>query len=225
MSKGTKPLAVMLFGPPGAGKGAQAGWIVEELGFSHLDTGREFERIVHDPDRQADPNVQRERQLFDSGQLNTPAWAREMVMERVSQIAQKGESVVLSGSPRTVFEAQGLLPLLERLYGKDQIYVFFIHVKPETSIFRNSRRRICANGHPLIWSVENDALTHCPKCGAALRRRTLDIEEAIRTRLVNYQEHTKPVFEYLRQRGIHINEIDGEPEPEIVHRSIMKILL
>lgn len=220
----SRSIAVMLFGPPGAGKGMQADMLVEEFGFSHLDTGRQLERIVHDPNRQSDPVIQQERQLFDSGQLNSPGWVKQMVMERVEEIASHGSGVVFSGSPRTVFEAEGLIPLLERLYGEENLRVFVIKVRPETSIFRNFRRRVCDHGHSLIWSIENDALTNCPKCGAPLRRRTLDTEDAIRVRLINYEKRTKPVLEFMRERRVRIQEIDGEPEPKVVHQEIVKAL-
>lgn len=217
-------MVVFLFGPPGAGKGMQADLLVDGLGFVHLDTGRQLEKIVHDPARQAEPLIQRERQLFDSGQLNTPEWVRQMVMQQSEAFAREGKSIVFSGSPRTIFEAEGLIPLLERLYGKENLHVFQLIVKPETSVFRNFHRRVCANGHPLLWSVDNDSLTSCPKCGAPLHRRTLDTEEAIRVRLINYEKRTKPVLEFFKERGIKINEIDAEPLPEVVHKAIVSAL-
>lgn len=214
----------MLFGPPGAGKGTQADMLAAQFGFVHLDTGRQIERIVHDPGRQSDPVIQRERELFDMGQLNSPEWVRQMTMERTEEIARQKQSIVFSGSPRTIFEAEGLIPLLERLYLKENIRVFVIKLKPQTSIFRNFHRRICDNGHPLIWSVENDALTACPNCGSPLRRRTLDTGEAIRVRLINYEKRTKPVLGFMLERGLGVQEIDGEPEPHIVHQSIADAL-
>jgi len=217
-------MVVFLFGPPGAGKGMQADMLAEQFGFAHFDTGRQLERIVHDPNRQSDPVIQRERQLFDNGDLNSPEWVRQMVMEGAENLAREGKSIVFSGSPRTIFEAEGLIPLLERLYGRENLHVFQLIVSPEVSVFRNFHRRVCENGHPLLWSVENDALVNCPKCGSPLKRRSLDTEAAMRVRLVNYEQRTKPVLEFFKKRGVKIHEIDGEPSPEVVHKAIVSAL-
>src|SRR3989338_6557098 len=71
--------AVVIFGPPGAGKGTQANLLAWTRGFVHFDTGRHMERVVHDPARQNDPIIARERELWESGKLNTPGWALELV--------------------------------------------------------------------------------------------------------------------------------------------------
>lgn len=219
-----RPIAVMLFGPPGAGKSMQANLLAEKFNLFHWDTGRQIEKIINNPERQNDPEIKRERELFNNGKLSTPEWTRKMVIEAVKAIAESGKSIVFSGSPRTLLEAEGLIPLLREHYGAKQVFAFVIIAKPETSIFRNSRRRVCEQGHTLIWSRENDNLTHCPKCGAGLRRRSLDIEETIRVRINDYENRTKPVLEYALAQGIDVAEIDGEPEPAVVHQNILKTL-
>lgn len=225
MKQMTKPIAVFLLGPPGAGKGTQADLLARDLGLVHIDTGRLLQEILFDPLRQDDARIQFERQLFESGILNSPEWVREVIMKKAAEIARHQKGIVFSGSPRTLFEAEGLVPLLEELYGKENLIVFLIKIPAETSIFRNSHRRICENFHPLVWSEENEKLTTCPQCGAKLvSRGSLDSEEAIRKRLLQYESRTKPVIEFLRERGIGVYEIDGENSPEIVHQDISKVL-
>lgn len=216
-----KPFIIIVYGNPGSGKGTQAQRIADHFGLEHFDTGRLIERTVHDPSKQADSIIQREKEIFDSGILCTPEWVTEIVKEAIINLHQKNKGIVFSGSPRTLYEVEEIIPLLENLYGKEQIFVFKIEIRPETAIFRNSNRRICEKcGRPVIFTPENAELKTCPLCGGGLVIRTLDDPEAIKVRLKEYQERTMPVFDCLKERGYQTIEIDGEPLPDEVTKNI-----
>lgn len=219
------PQAILTFGPPGSGKGTQAERLEDKLNAVHFDTGAWIEKVVHDPANAADPVIRRQRERYESGQLAEPSWVRDIVMQVIRRIAAEGKGVILSGSPRTVEEAEGVIPLLEELYGKQLISVFLLIVKPETSIFRNTHRRICEKcGTPLIWSEETKDLKTCPICGGRLITRVDDNEEDIKVRLERYRQETMPVIDFIRSRGIAVHEIDGEPSPKEVETDIAKAL-
>ncbi len=224
--------AVMIFGPPGAGKGTQANLLSWTQGFVHFDTGRFLEQVVHDPANQSDSVVQKERELFDTGKLNTPAWVLKIVSKKTQELAKAGMSIVFSGSPRTVFEAfsddadqEGLISVLERAYGKDNIYPILLTVKPESSVHRNVNRKICTVcGNAILYTDQTHNHTTCPICGAPLRKRVLDNPETMKTRLKEYEERTFPIFDGLKKRGYKLIEIDGEPAPCKVHENILRQL-
>lgn len=214
--------AVFFFGLPGSGKGTQAEKLVERFGFFHFDTGREIERAVYDPALQDDPVIKRERILFDSGAMNTPPWVEAMVRSRIYQLSREGRAVVFSGSPRTLPEAEGIIPLLEELYGKESLMSIVLNIPAEMSVARNSRRKICKNrscARVAAWDAPMD-LAVCDACGGTLGKRILDDPDVIRKRIVEYRTRTAPVLDFLRSRGIGIIEADGTPEPEEVHKEI-----
>ncbi|MFH0906732.1 MAG: nucleoside monophosphate kinase [bacterium] len=220
-----KQSVISVYGPPGSGKGTQAHKLADNFGFEHIDTGRVIEKKVHNPDLYDDPIIQREKKNFDDGILCTPEWVFEIVMNEIKEIHKLGKGILFSGSPRTLPEVEKMAPYLEDLYGKENIYILRLNINPETSIFRNSHRRICEKcGQSIFYSPENEKLEQCPKCNGRLVIRTLDKPETIKVRLEEYEQRTKPVHEFLKKRGIKVIDIDGEPPIEQVYQNILKVL-
>ena len=124
ISNGMKKIAVIIYGPPGGGKGTQANLLANKLGLIHFDTGKFLESVIYDSDRKNNNVIKRERKNFETGKLMTPSFVAKEVMQAVNRISKAGWGVVFSGSPRTVYEAQKLPPILEKLYGKKNIFVF-----------------------------------------------------------------------------------------------------
>lgn len=225
MKSQNHPGVIIIYGPPGSGKGTQAQAAAKHFGFEHFDTGRIIEKTVHNPAKQDDSVIQRERRNYEQGILCTPEWVTEIVREEIIKTQQAGRGLVFSGSPRTLYEAEQLIPLLEELYGKENIYVLELVIKPETTIFRNSHRRLCKQcGFPLLYSPENEKLEKCPQCAGELFIRPDDKPEIIKVRLEEYQSRTKPIYAYLEKRGIKVIKIDGEPGVEEVTQNILKLL-
>ncbi|MDO8600609.1 MAG: nucleoside monophosphate kinase [bacterium] len=214
---------VFFFGLPGSGKGTQAEKLVERFGFFHFDTGKEIERTLYDSLFPDDPVIKRERAIFDSGVLNTPSWVEAIVRGRIRELSQEERSIVFSGSPRTLPEAEGITPLLEELYGKEALIPIFLDIPEAVSIARNSKRKICKNrvcARVAAWDAMPDAIA-CFVCGSALGRRSVDEPHIIPDRIMQYRTRTAPVLDFLRQRGIGIMEIDGTSKPEAVHKEII----
>ena len=220
--------AVIIYGPPGSGKGTQAELLARKFNFIHFDTGRYLEGIYRDPKQQKNPLISREKKLFDSGKLNTPTWVLKVVSEATRRIAKAGFGIIYSGSPRTIFEAFGdrnhksLLSTLIKLYGKKNIIVVKLNVKNQTSIKRNSARFVCSVcGLPVLASARSKK---CSFCAGPARRRTLDKPEIIKVRLKEYRERTYPILKKMRDLGFRIREINGEPAPYKVHEQVVRKL-
>ena len=113
-----KRVAIILYGPPGSWKGTQANLLAAKLGLIHFDTGHFLEAVVHDPSRGREALIRRERPLFDSGKLLTPSFVLKEVAAATKKVSRAGWGVVYSGSPRTLYEAEGLLPVLKKLFMK-----------------------------------------------------------------------------------------------------------
>lgn len=219
-------IAVVLYAPPGGGKGTQANLLADKLGLIHFDTGRFVEAVVHDPKRQKEAVIRKERKNFDTGILLTPSFVLREVKREVQMLAAAGWGVIFSGSPRTMFEAEGLVPILEKLYGKKKVFFVRLDIDPEHSMERNSARLICTVCHaPLLTKYYPSKMRkHCPICGGSFYRRTLDNPKVIKVRLKEYADRTEPIFDYVKKRGYKINKVDGRPAPFQVFEQIYRHL-
>ena len=212
----------IVFGPPGSGKSTQAKILANKFSLVEFDTGQVIEKVIFDPQKARDPLIKKQRERFSQGKLCQPSWVAKIVSQEIKKIHQKGKGIVFSGSPRTIYEAKRIIPLLEKLYGQESIFVFLLKVPEKISIFRNTHRRVCSLcGAALIYNQETKKLTRCPCCGGELKERVLDNKKTIKERLKKYREETKPVLKYLLSRKIKVIPINGEPMPEEVSQEII----
>lgn len=219
-------IAVVLYGPPGGGKGTQANLLADAYGLVHFDTGRYLESIWHDPKRQKEKRVRVERKKFDSGELNSPSFVFHEVRKEAEKLARAGWGVVFSGSPRTFYEAENLVPVLKKLYTKEKLFFVRLDVDERHSVERNSARLMCTVCHaPLLTKYyPSKKPTHCPVCGGPFYRRSLDDPRVIKERLREYRERTEPIFSYITKQGYRIAVVDGRPEPYKVFQSIRRVI-
>ncbi len=224
---------IIIYGPPGSGKGTQANLLAQKFGLLHFDTGKFIEAVVHDPANANDPEISKHRIAFDTGKLVDPDWVyNHVVKKHVRQIHDAGMGVAFSGSPRTLLEAftaeehgtKGLVDFLENLYGREAISVVLLNIRAEVVVDRNSHRLICSIcGTPVMHQGEHTA-TECPLCGGPLKKRTLDTVETMKVRLEEYRNRTEPILTGLRERGYTVHEVSGEPLPYLVFAEILKFL-
>src|SRR3989344_2574441 len=229
--------AIIMYGPPGAGKGTQAELLSRKMNVTHFDTGRYIESLVHSKEAGTDPVLKQEQINFDEGKLCTPSWVLNIIEEATRKIALTGQGVVFSGSPRTMYEAfgepeegsdaekrpeGGLIKVLEEIYGKDNIIVFTISIDEASSIKRNSTRMICSVCGLPIMSISDANI--CGFCGGPAKKRTLDNPEVIKVRLEEYKKRTYPIIKQLKQEKYRIEEIDGTPAPYKVFEQILSSL-
>ncbi|MGB9598595.1 MAG: adenylate kinase family protein [Minisyncoccales bacterium] len=229
--KGEKRVIIIL-GPPGAGKGTQAILLAELLRAFHFETSAIIEKEINQRKEnefvvinKKKYSFKEQKKLWLEGKLVDPQFVVFFVLKKVKELIQEGKSIIFSGSPRTVYEAKRLIPLLKKNYLKENIRVIFFLLKEKDSIFRNSHRRICQLfRHPILFSLETAKLKKCPLDGSLLLKRELDKPEVIKKRLKEYQERTLPLIDYFKKQGIKIFEIDASPSPAEIFEKIVKKL-
>ena len=218
-------MAVILYGAPGSGKGTQANLLAAKFGLIHLDTGKFLESMVHDPTRQKEKIMKRERALFDGGKLMTPSFVSHEVIRETRRIHDAGFGIIFSGFPRTLSEAHEFYPILKKLYGKN-VAAFALDVPRSFSLKRNSARQICTTcGYSLLtafYPTKNPK--HCPVCGGKFYKRSLDNAKVIEVRLVEYEERTKPIFALMSDLGYRLHHVDGTPAPYLVFEKLKKFI-
>lgn len=224
---------IILFGPPGAGKGTQAELLADKLGYYHFESSKVIEHCfkTESPDKVfniegKDYKVRDEVKKWEAGELNSPPFVVFLLTEKVKELAEQEKSIIFSGSPRTVYEAEREIPLLKELYGEDNIKFIFLEILAETTIFRNSHRRICELiRHSILFTKETNKLTLCPLDGSKLvRRKGLDDSETIKNRLKIYKEQTYPVIDYIKKETIKLRKVNGEPSVAEVFTLVLEAL-
>jgi adenylate kinase len=220
--------AVLIFGTPGAGKGTQANLLSWTKGFYHFDSGKELRGILYDPTRQKEKIIQRELALNSKGILNTPSWVLGIFKKEAQKIGKAGMSIVYSGSPRTMYEAfgdkkvVGLVPFLQKLYGKKNLYAFYLDIDPMVAAGRNKIRRTCTVcTNPVLGDAP---VTSCPICQGELKTRVDDNPETYKIRYNEYTTRTLPILDSLRKQGMTITKIDGAQKPPVIFTEILKVL-
>lgn len=223
--------AIIIYGPPGSGKGTQANLLAGKLGLVHFDTGKYIEQLVHDPANRKNKEIRKQSEIFDSGALCTPSWVLKIISKKTVDLSKAGFGMAFSGSPRTIFEAfgdktrKGLIAILEKEFGKNNIIPILLKINPRVSILRNSRRLVCSVcGAAILYNDTAHKHKTCPICGGKLRKRTVDNPKVFSTRIKEYEKRTKPILATLKKQGYKILEINGRPLPYLVFGNILKKL-
>lgn len=225
---------VILIGPPGAGKGTQAELLSEKLNLSYIETAKLLEakfwnaredESIEGVDGNA-YNLLAEKNLWATGILCSPPFVTAVINEKFRELHKDGKNLLLAGSPRTVYEGEKELPVLEELYGKENIHIILLELSQEQTLYRNSHRRICElMRHPVLYTKETESLTICPLDGSKLlRREGLDDPETIKVRIKEYQERTFPVIAYFEQSGFDVKRVNGDQSVSQVFEDIHKVV-
>lgn len=211
--------ALILLGPPGAGKGTQAKQIAKRFGIPHLSTGDMFREAVSrgtSIGRIAKP-------IMESGALVPDEIVMKMVEERLAQ-PDSAHGVVFDGFPRTLPQAEALDVILDRLgFGKPAVIDIQVHA--EKLLRRLTGRRTCSVGGEIynIYDLPPKVPGTCDKDGGELLQRADDRPEVVKQRLKAYERQTKPLSDYYRRRGV-LETVDGAAGMDEVSRDLTKIV-
>jgi adenylate kinase len=209
-------LAIILFGPPAAGKGTQARKVGAALHFPVISTGD----ILREAVRNQTSLGGEARRYMESGALVPDSLVDAIVKERLER-EDCAKGFILDGYPRTVNQAAFLETAFKE--GDLKIRVIGIDVADDVLVRRVAGRKSC----PKCGKVFNAAAVPsqggavCDECGTALVSRADDSAEVVQQRLEVYHRQTQPLIDYYIGRGCYA-EVDGDRPVDEVHSSIMK---
>ncbi|GIW47341.1 MAG: adenylate kinase [Deltaproteobacteria bacterium] len=212
-------MRLILFGPPGAGKGTQASQISQKYGIIHISTGDILRAAV----KEGTPLGNLAKSYMDKGELVPDEVVIGIIKERIREEDSRN-GFMLDGFPRTIPQAEAL----DNMLGSEGLKidaVISIEVEDEEVIKRISGRRVCEKCgvmyHIIYDPPKNNEL--CDRCGARLFQRDDDKEEVVRRRLQVYRNQTEPLKEYYKKVGI-LHSVDGTGTVEQVFDRIDRVL-
>lgn len=210
-------MKIVLLGAPGAGKGTQAQYIINEFGIPQISTGD----ILRENVKQGTELGIKAKSYMDQGELVPDDLVIDIIKDRLSK-EDCHNGYILDGFPRTVNQAEALD---NALFPDKLDDVIFINVAEEIVIERLSLRRVCKNCGA-IYHLKNSPSSKgeiCDKCDGELYQRKDDSIETIKNRLEVYNRQTEPLIDYYRAQNI-LNEFDGSKYVDIIRNEIKAVL-
>ncbi len=206
-------------GPPGAGKGTQAGMIAEKYHVPQISTGdilREEVKIESELGKQA-------KSYMDKGELVPDKVIIDIIVKQLDE-DDSGNGYIMDGFPRTVNQAVAFASALSER-GEQVDRVISIEVERDELIRRLSGRRTCTEcgvGYHIHFDPPRKEGV-CNECGTKLILRDDDSEETVPNRLEVYRKQTEPLIDYYKGSGV-FEAVDGVGSIEEIFKRVEKAL-
>jgi len=213
LARGEK-MRLIIFGPPGAGKGTYASMLSSMFKIATGDIFREEIRKGTELGRISEPFV-------SVGKLVPDEIVIGLLRRELNKSGSK-RGFILDGYPRTIDQAIAL----EKMAKIDAIILLIV---PEWIIIeRLSNRRICRRCGAIynLKYLKPKREGICDKCGGELYQRKDDKPEVIKKRLKVYEEQTRPLIEFYKSRVPFINIECGSvnvPPKVVVEKIVQKL--
>ena len=219
---------MLLFGPPGAGKGTQAQLLRDLWRVSHISSGDLFRRHV----QEETPLGLKAVEFIDQGLLVPDEVTIGIVLEMVLSLSVD-QGFILDGFPRNINQAEVLEEALERRSrGLDKV----LHIDVlEVDLVQRLRGRFSCRRCQAPQNVaptpvgggtrggSDEVELKCQQCGGELYQRTDDSPEAIRQRIEEYRRETKPLLGFYRRRNLLV-EVSGSGAIPSVNQRVLAAL-
>jgi len=209
---------IVLFGPPGVGKGTQAALLKEE-GYEQLSTGD----LLRSEIRSSSDLGKKVKDIVERGDFPKD----DLIMQMVKIFIQGNLSafgVLYDGIPRTLHQAIMLDSILKDLGQQVNIVVSLTYDVKELRE-RIVSRRLCKTCGAISSAQANEKkkMGACPKCEGTLVQRADDTDEVFSQRMELYKKNVGPLVDFYKEKGVLV-EVDGMGSIEEVHKNIYKNL-
>ena len=210
---------LILFGPPGSGKGTEAELITERCGIPQISTGEIFRNNI----AEGTPLGEKAKGYMDRGELVPDDLVTALVADRLMQDDVQG-GYMLDGFPRTIPQAESLKQILAG-HGGQLDHVIYLKCERDLLLRRLTSRRVCEGCGKVYNTITNPPAQdgRCSLCGGNVVQRSDDTEETAVHRLSVYNEQTLPLAEYYATEGL-LREVDGAGTGEEVFERLRPYL-
>ena len=204
---------IVIFGPPGSGKGTYASRLAKRLGIPHISTGD----LVRDEIREQTPLGKKIENYSNKGLLVPDEMITEILKTRLSSGSSGG--FILEGYPRTLAQAKEL----EHVTKID--LVLNLDVPDSVIISRLSARLQCMKCGAIYneMTLKPKVAGRCDRCGGELFKRADDQPDVIAERLKVFKEASKPVIDFYRNKSL-VKDLRNE-EPNVDPDSVVERII
>ena len=209
-------MKLVIFGPPGSGKGTYASRLHARLGIDVIATGDILREIM----KEDTPLGRKVKGFVEKGHLVPDDVVIQVLKQRLDKSSgEKG--FILDGFPRTIEQAKAL----EKLFEIDG--VIQLTVPDWIIIERLSSRRICKSCGEVynVRFLRPKMEGICDKCGGQLYQRSDDMPDVIKGRIEVYERQTEPILQYYKEKGTPFAEFKCESlelPPEVAVDNILE---
>ncbi len=206
-------MRIILLGAPGAGKGTVAELLTKKFGIKQLSTG---DMLRSEVKNRTELGTVAEGYM-NRGELVPDSLILKIMEKRLAQDDCRN-GFILDGFPRTIGQAESLERVLVKLDRKIDV-VANLEVPEDIILKRLTSRRTCSNSEcQAIYNIHTKPSKKegtCDKCGSPTIQRSDETEDAIRQRLLTYQEKTAPLINYYKNNPVFLSVPSLKPEPVI----------
>ena len=209
---------VIIFGPPGAGKGTQAQSLVKKLNLYQLSTGD----LLRSEIKKKTEIGKKIEQIIAQGDFVTDDIVNELLKKFITNYNYRNK-IIFDGYPRNINQAKTLEVMLNS-DNQSINFILFLKVTRETVKKRILGRIICEKCNRTMNEYFNKEEIDKHECEKNyLKKRKDDNQETIITRYEEYMKKTKPVLDFYSSRS-YFHEIDGNQKIQVITGKIEQIL-
>lgn len=209
-------MRIILFGPPGSGKGTQGDLIAGRFGYPKISTGDLLRREVEEGSALG----KKAEALMNQGKLVSDEIVEALVRKRISEPDTR-HGYLLDGFPRNLSQALSL----EAIDGGRAELAIEVDVDNRVLIERMGNRLTCRSCGAIVnFNLKKPGNEgRCDVCSGELYRRSDDRPEVIAERLKVYNEETSKLREHYKSRSVY-RRVDGSGSVEEVFARLAEIL-
>ena len=209
---------IILFGPPGAGKGTQAQFIVQKHNYFQLSTGDLLRREV----KLKTPIGYEIEKLITNGKFASDEIVNKLLRQSITNLKFR-DRIIFDGYPRNVDQAKNLEIILNEF---DQTigHIIFLNVSKDIIEKRIMGRMTCDKCNMTLNEFFNKDQIELHPCGKEfLKKRKDDNFDVVVARYETYMRTTKPVLDFYSKNS-NFTEIDGAAEIDQITNKINVLL-
>ena len=209
---------IILFGPPGAGKGTQAQFIVQKHNYFQLSTGN----LLREEVKLKTPLGLEIEKLISNGKFASDEIVNTLLRKSITNLKFR-DRIIFDGYPRNIEQAKNLISILSE-FEQTIGHIIFLNVSKETIEKRIMGRMTCDKCNMTLNEFFNKKEIELHPCGKEfLKKRKDDNFEIVVARYETYMKTTKPVLDFY-SKNENFTEIDGDGGIEQITNKINDVL-
>jgi adenylate kinase len=209
---------IILFGPPGAGKGTQAQFIVKKHNYFQLSTGN----LLREEVNLKTPLGSEIEKLISNGKFVSDKTVNTLLRQSITNLKFR-DRIIFDGYPRNVEQAKNLASILDE-FNQTIGHIIFLNVPRDIIEKRIMGRLTCEKCHMTLNKFFNKNQIELHPCGKDfLKKRKDDNLDVVIARYDTYMSATKPVLDFYAKKA-NFTEIDGAAQIDQITNKINDVL-